>query len=100
MQKEYSFTIESFKEMLAEMRGAMNDDSVIYLFLDKAGYHRNRDEIIPEMKKLNIIPVFNVAYRFEFNAIERLWALYKRNYRAILLDKMLKNPAPKDNPLK
>ena len=86
--------------MLGELRGAMNDDSFIYLFLDRASYHRNKDEIKPEMKKLNIIPVFNVAYRFEFNAIERLWGLYKRNFRAILLDKMLKDPGPNDEPLK
>ena len=75
--------------MLEEIRGAVAGNDVIYLLLDRATYHRNKDEVIPLMEELNIKPIFNVAYRFEFNAIERLWSLYKKNYRAILLDKML-----------
>ena len=56
--------------------------------------------MLPEMKKLNIKPLLNTQYRYEFNPVERLWSMYKANFRAILLDKMLKNPDPKDTPLK
>ena len=53
-----------------------------------------------EMASLNIEPLYNVAYRFEFNPLERLWGLYKQVYRAHLLDRMLECPGKKDTPLK
>ena len=66
----------------------MKDDSKVYLFMDRASYHRNPD-VKEEMKKLNIEPIMNVAYSFKYNPCERLWALYKLHFRAILLEKML-----------
>ena len=44
--------------------------------------------------------LLNCQYRYEFNPVERLWSMLKSKYRAILLDKMLKNPDPKATPLK
>jgi hypothetical protein len=58
--------------MVREIRGAVNDDDVIYLFMDGAGYHKHT-EVKDEMKKLNIETVMNVAYRFKYNPCERLW---------------------------
>ena len=67
--------------------------------MDNARFHKS-EEIIKHMKNLNIEPVFNVAYRFEFNAIERLFALYKNHFRKVLLQKMLDYPEAKSTPLK
>ena len=52
------------------------------------------------MEELNIEPVFNVAYRFEFNPCERLFAFYKGYFRKVLLQKMLDYPEAKSTPLK
>jgi hypothetical protein len=70
-QVDYALTIESFMVMLDNISDAVKDEK-IYLFLDNASYHKNED-IIKHMKKLNIEPVFNVAYQFKYNPIERLW---------------------------
>ena len=52
--------------MLKEIRGGVNNDELIHLFLDRASFHMNQDMVLPEMKNLSIIPHFNVSYRFEF----------------------------------
>ena len=57
--------------MLDNISGAVKKER-IYLFMDNAGYHKSA-EVRKHMEKLNIEPVLNVAYRFEFNPIERLW---------------------------
>ena len=85
-------------EMLDNISGAVKDER-IYLFLDGASFHRN-DDVKKHMKKLNIEPVYNVGYRYDFNPCERLWAMYKQHYRKVLLQKMLADPHPKDTPLK
>ena len=85
--------------MLADIRGAVKDDDVIYLFLDNASYHKNI-EVKEEMQKLNIEPILNVAYHFKYNPCERLWGQYKQHYRAILLAKMLEGPGTRETPLK
>ena len=71
----------------------------IYLFLDNASFHKN-EEVRKHMKDLNIEPIYNVAYRFEFNPIERLWGQYKQHYRKLLLEKMLAGALPNEQPLK
>ena len=49
------------------------------------------------MKELNIEPVWNVPYRFEFNAAcERYWAQLKQSWRPLLLSKMLEEHSNKD----
>jgi hypothetical protein len=75
LQVDYALTVETFTEMLDNISGAVDDEKV-YLFMDNAKFHKNED-VRKHMTKLNIEPVFNVSYRFEFNAIERLWAMYK-----------------------
>ena len=53
------------------------------------------------MKKLNIEPVWNIAYQCQFNdAVEKYWAQLKHKYRRILLHKMLQTPSALDTPLK
>ena len=84
--------------MLDNISGATGNEKV-YLFMDNAGYHKSL-EVVKHMKKLNIEHVLNVAYRFEFNPIERLWAQYKQHYRKVLLKKMLEYPEAKSAPLK
>jgi transposase len=90
LQVDYALTVETFTEMLDNISGAV-DDKKVYLFMDNAKFHKN-EEVVKHMKKLNIEPVFNVAYRFEFNPIERLWAQYKSHFRKVLLRKMLDFP--------
>ena len=97
IQKDYSITSETFPEILEAIRDKMGDEKV-YLFLDGAGHHKG--EMKAEMAKLNIEPVYNVCYRFEWNPLERLWGLYKQAYRYHLLDRMLEGPGYKDTPLK
>ena len=84
--------------MINNISGAIGKER-LFLFMDNAKYHKN-EEVIKQMKKLNIEPVFNVSYRFEFNPIERLWAQYKTYFRKVLLRKMLEYPEAKSSPLK
>jgi hypothetical protein len=57
--------------MLDNISGALKDEKT-YLFMDNASFHRN-EEVRKHMEELNIKPIFNVAYRFEFNPCERLF---------------------------
>ena len=57
--------------MLDNISGATKNEK-IYLFMDNASFHRN-EEVVKHMKKLNIEPIYNVAYRFQFNPCERLF---------------------------
>ena len=84
--------------MLDSISAAVGDERV-YLLQDQAGFHRNL-EVRRHSDKLNIEPIWNVAYRFEFNPCERLWSQYKQHYRKVLLQKMLDGPMPRDTPLK
>ena len=84
--------------MLNNISGAVGKEKV-YLFMDGAGFHRN-PEVKKLMMELNIEPVYNVGYQFQYNPCERLWAMFKLHYRKLLLDKMLKDPGPKGMPLK
>ena len=53
------------------------------------------------MAKLNMTPVWNVAYTPEYNnAVEKYWAQLKAHFRPLLLSKMLKGPRSKDMPLR
>ena len=48
--------------MLDNISGAIKNEKV-YLFMDNASFHKN-EEVVKHMKKLNIEPIYNVAYRF------------------------------------
>ena len=61
-------------EMLESIRDAANDDRTIYLMWDWCWIHYGIDDVDIKMKELNIVPIMNVSYRFEFNPCERLFA--------------------------
>ena len=58
-------------EMLKNISGAVKDEK-IYLFMDGASFHRN-PEVKQLMTELNIEPVYNVGYSFQYNPCERLF---------------------------
>ena len=99
MQKDFSFNRESFNEMLGQIRDRAGGNEVIYVFVDNAGYHSGT-VVDPVYKELNMVPVFNVGYQYQLNPVERLWAKWKFYFRRILLEKMLKCPAPRQFPMK
>ena len=71
--------------------------------MDNAGYHGkvNGNGIVEDAyKELNIIPVYNVGYQYMLNPVERYWSLVKHYYRRILLDKMLKCPTVREQPMR
>ena len=59
--------------MLDCISGAVKGNEKIFIFLDGASIHRNK-EVKDRMIELNIEPVYNVAYKFEYNPCERLWS--------------------------
>ena len=75
-------------QILTDIRDAVKNNSKVYLFMDRASWHRNPG-VKDEMKRLNIEPIMNVAYHFKYNPVERLWGQLKLHFRALLLDKML-----------
>ena len=58
--------------MLEHIAGAVGKEK-IYLFMDGAGYHKT-ENVKNKMKELNIEPIINVGYRFEYNPCERYWS--------------------------
>ena len=74
--EDYSFDQEKFESFLREVRASIgNDEEKVYLFLDNSGVHRACSEVI---ESLNIEPLWNVPYRYEFNeACEKYWAQLK-----------------------
>ena len=94
---DYSFTQEKFESFLRDLRAQVEGNEKIYLFLDNSKVH----PVYDEMEKLNIVPVWNVPYRFEFNAaVERYWAQVKQQFRKILLQKMIEHTSSVDTPLR
>ena len=71
------FIRETYMEMLESIRGAANDDRTIYLMRDGCYIHYGEEDVDIKMKELNIVPIRNVSYRFEFNPCERLFAIWK-----------------------
>ena len=60
-KRDFSFTKETFVEMLDTIRTRTKDNKVIYLFVDNAGYH-SKGIVDEAYERLNIVPVFNVGY--------------------------------------
>ena len=99
--EDYSFNGDKFIHFLKSLRGAVGvGDEKLFLFLDNCSVHHSL--VVKELwAELNIEPVWNVAYHFEYNAaVERYWAQLKAAFRPLLLSKMLKFPRPKDMPLR
>ena len=79
---------------MGEIRAASGNEEKLYLFLDNSGVHRC---CTAEMARLNIEPVWNVAYKYEFNeACEKYWAQLKSSWRPLLLKRMLEEHSNKD----
>ena len=96
--EDYSFDRYKFIAFLKEIRASTGDETV-YLFLDNARFHRG-PEVRAAMNELGIVPVWNVAYRFQYNeAVEKYWALLKGRFRPLLLKKMLTTPRNRATPL-
>ena len=95
--EDFSFNKEKFESFLTEIRACCGDEH-IWLFMDNSGVHHCCKDA---MVKLNITPVWNVAYSPEYNnAVEKYWAQLKTYFRPLLLSKMLKCPRAKDTPLR
>ena len=57
--------------------------------------------VYEQMEKLDIKPVWNVPYKFDFNAaVELYWAQIKQQFRKNLLQRMLEHTSSLDAPLK
>ena len=68
---DFSFTQEKFESFLRDLRAQVGGDDTIYLFMDNSKVH----PVYGQMEKLDIIPIWNVPYRFDFNAaVELYWA--------------------------
>ena len=99
MVTDYSFNQDKFIEFLRKLSAAVDGEKV-YLFLDNCRVHHGK-LVKPIWAELNIVPVWNTPYRFQFNeACEKYWAQLKAYFRPLLLMKMLKSPTPKDKPLR
>ena len=67
--------------------------------MDNAGYH-SKGIVDEAYERLNMVPVFNVGYQYMFNPVERYWSLVKHYYRKVLLEKMLKCPTAREEPMR
>ena len=84
MVTDYSFDQDKFNEFLTDLSASVNEEPV-HLFLDNCKVH-HAIACKEKMKQLNITPVWNVAYRFEYNeACEKWWAQLKTHFRPKLL---------------
>ena len=71
------------------------------MFMDGAKYHVEKANVGVVLVELGIVPVWNVAYHFDYNeAVEKFWAMAKNKFRKLLLQKMLKTPNKGETPLK
>jgi len=73
--EEYSFDAPKFINFLEGLRGAdvVGKDEKLYVLLDNCRVH-HANVTKPHWERLNLEPVWNVAYSPEYNAaIERYW---------------------------
>ena len=68
-----------FIDFLKHLR-AINDDKRIHCFLDNLSAHKTI-EVLEEYIKLNINPIWNVPYRYDFLPIELVFSQVKRIYK-------------------
>jgi transposase len=60
----------------------------LYILVDQAPLHKT-EEVKVFCERKGIVLVFNAPYSSEYNAVERLWAIAKRNFRRKLLTTQL-----------
>lgn len=88
--EDYSFNQQKFLEFLEEISASVDGDHV-YIFLDNCTVHHgkqiyDKDIGLDHWKRLNLTPVWNVAYKPEYNAgVEMYWAQLKATFRPLLL---------------
>ena len=76
MQTDFSFNQTKYIEFIKGIRDRCGKDK-IFLFADNCRVHKT-PLVLEEMKKLDIEPVWNVPYHYEFNAsCERFFSMLK-----------------------
>ena len=55
---------QNFIEFLKHLR-SINEDKKLHCFLDNLKVHKG-PEVIEEFERLNIVPIWNVPYRYDF----------------------------------
>ena len=68
-----------FIEFLKHLRG-INGNRKLHCFIDNMKAHKG-PEVIQEFERLNIIPIWNVPYRYDLQPIELVFSQVKRIYR-------------------
>lgn len=76
-----------FLTFLEDLRGAMGEVPFC-LFMDNLSVHKTK-QVKEALKRLNIIPIYNVPYSPDFNGIESFFSLVKGIYKKKLMDHIL-----------
>ena len=99
--EDYSFNSAKFINFIEGLRGANAvGDEKLYVFLDNCRVHHS-NATKPNWERLNLEPVWNVAYSPYYNAAIKLyWAQLKAHFRPLLLQKMLAGLRARDTPLR
>ena len=74
-----SLNIDKFHDYLKLVRKRLRKRKC-YMFFDNLSVHRSK-KTIENMRKLNIVPIFNVAYAPQYNPAELCYAFVKREYK-------------------
>ena len=82
---EKSVNAEKFKVYLQGLRQA---NGKICLFMDNLGVHTSK-KTKKEMKSLGFRWIFNIAYSPEYNPIELVFGMVKRNFKALRAKKFI-----------
>ena len=90
MTFDYSVNITKFKEYLDELRRIYFFDDIC-IYMDNLSVHRSR-EIRDRMDDLNFAYVYGPPYSPDFNPIESVFSIFKRQMknerlRAIVMNK-------------
>ena len=78
--------IDKFQEYLAGLRAA-NPDDKIAIFMDNLSAHTS-ERSKETMRQLGFRWVYNVPYSPEYNPIEFVFSMVKRNFRALRAKKL------------
>ena len=84
---EKSVNKEKFKEYLDGMRAA-NPEAKICLFMDNLSVHTS-ERSKEVMRDHGFRFIYNVAYQPDYNPIESVFSMVKRNFRALRAKKMV-----------
>jgi len=79
---------QQFIEFLEQVSNHFNGKR-IGVFLDNLSVHKTA-ESLAAFDRFNIVPIFNVPYSPQFNGIESYFSLLKRQYKKLVLERVLK----------